>query len=86
MCKFHFVLIFFQSVVSGTVDPDTFVVQRSYRTNNLNILERNLGGKDSCVFMTDNGIANIDSFQLKCEIIVLFRFVSFSWSSQFENG
>lgn len=47
--------LLFQSVVSGLVDPDMFVIQRSYRNNNLNILERKLGGKDSFVYMTAEG-------------------------------
>lgn len=56
-----FLLIFIQSVVSGTVDPDTFVVQRSYRNNNLKILERRLGEKDSFISMTNIGmISRID--------------------------
>lgn len=48
-------LVQFQSVVSGVVDPDMFIVQRSYRNNNLKVLERKLGDKDSFVHMTADG-------------------------------
>lgn len=58
----NFFLNFIQSVVSGTVDPDMFVVQRYYRNNNLKIIERNLGGKDSCISMDHTGIDLASTF------------------------
>lgn len=42
-------------MVSGLVDPDTFIVQRSFKNNNLKIVERKLGTKDMCVQMTAEG-------------------------------
>lgn len=50
-------------MVSGTVDPDTFVVQRSYRNNNLKISERNLGGKDYVTIM-ENHAAGVNSSKI----------------------
>lgn len=40
-----------QSVVSGSVDPDVFVVLRGLRNNNLTILERKLGDKTTRMAM-----------------------------------
>lgn len=39
-----------------------FTVQRSYRNNNLTILEKKLGDKDSFVHMTTEG--ELDKYQL----------------------
>lgn len=49
----------FQSVVSGSIDPDIFVVQRSYNNNNFKIIERTLGSKTHLIQMSSNGIENM---------------------------
>lgn len=53
-----------QSVVNGTVDVDMFVVQRYYRNNNLKIVERNLGEKDSFISMDNAGVLPCSSYSI----------------------
>lgn len=47
-----------QSVVSGSADPDVFVINRSVRNNNLNIVQRKNGEKNNCVLVSDSGDVN----------------------------
>lgn len=50
-----------QSVVSGAVDPDMFIVRRSTENNNFTILERKLGGKNHSIYLTpQNSIKSVD--------------------------
>lgn len=48
-----------QSVVSGTVDPDVFVVLRGLRNNNLTIVDRKMGDKATRIEM--NATDHVDS-------------------------
>lgn len=41
-----------ESVVSGAVDPDTYIIYRKYKANSLSILERNIGSKKHYLHMS----------------------------------
>lgn len=41
-----------ESVVSGTVDPDTYIVYRKYKANDFKILEKNIGSKKHQLHMS----------------------------------
>lgn len=44
---------FLQSVVSGMVDPDVYIVQRSYKKDALTILQKDVGQKSHSIHMSD---------------------------------
>lgn len=60
-----------ETVVSGAVDPDTFIVYRKHRANGLKILEKNIGSKGHYLHMSTSGqgkpMKNV--YTMKCPIV-----------------
>lgn len=49
------IIVKLQSVVSGSIDPDVFVIQRSFNNKFFTILERSLGSKTHLIEISSNG-------------------------------
>ncbi|KAG4076423.1 hypothetical protein HA402_005866 [Bradysia odoriphaga] len=54
-----------ETVVSGAVDPDTFIVFRKYKANSLKILEKNIGSKKHYLHMSTSAQGNTVEEQTK---------------------
>lgn len=57
-----------ETVVSGAVDPDTYIVYRKYKVNSFNILEKNIGSKKHYLHMpaSGQGIEGISFSSCEC--------------------
>lgn len=52
-----------ETVVSGAVDPDTYIVYRKYKVNSLKILEKNIGSKKHYLHMSASSQGKLIHFK-----------------------
>lgn len=53
-----------ESVVSGSVDPDVFTIQRNYNDDKLNIITSKIGSKSHSINMTEDGSENVATVEI----------------------
>lgn len=53
-----------ESVVSGSIDPDVFTIQRNYNDDKLNIITSKIGSKSHSINMTDDDSENVATVEI----------------------
>jgi len=62
-----------ETVVSGAVDPDTYIVYRKYKVNSLSVLERNIGSKKHYLHMSTSSQGNVSYYKCVARWFQTFR-------------